>query len=337
MNINKKFSKKRKKIKNKNNTHTKKQKGGALVPVGEMFTKDPIWPLGVGRCTTLVTSELTPNLFGSQILSTNTFECIRTLAFYMYAKDIKRIISLQGCPVPYPGRVVPPNNCVGGLPLMPLTDSIHEERAWMGLKNMTATTNEDNNIVYVNCQITDMTAGTVIAWNVLNSINFNDPNQRTLVHCYAGLGRTGSVFLYEFFKANFLSNIPALQKNWLGCLNSEIMYDTLRLMFHNSIRMDNHVSNGVVVNALINQFNIDEMRDEVFHINTVTNVNILISRINYILIYTALPFLLNQDIILYKLHPIGGPVPNKMNLFIPRLGLLTQVNLQANLARFGLS
>ena len=336
----------RKNITHKNNTHTKKQKGGVGVPVGSMFSKDPIWPLGnPGECTSLVTMpDYAPNLFGSQIASTDTFECVRTLAFYMYVKDIKRIISLQGCPTPYPGRGPnPPDNCGGHLPGLPgVVDLIHEENAWYGLKRLTDTTNQDPNITYINCQITDMTAGTLDTWDILNAFDFNDPAQRTLVHCFAGWGRTGTVFLFVLFKRHMMDREPAmasLQQPFLALANSNAMYIRLRGLLNTNIMLDDDPSNGVVVNALIALFDKDKIANEVFSISTITKANVLITRINYIIIYTAFGVLHDQEIVLYRTHPnyAGAPVPVRANLFIPVRAILTEVNIRATAAQYGFS
>ena len=341
----------RKKMINKNNTHKKKQQGGIGVPGGSMFTKDPVWPLGIlfrggpPRYTTLYTMpERAPNLFGTQIPSTNTFECIQTLAFYMFSKNIKRIVSLQGCPVPYPGAfpVIPPHNCGGTIPGQQGFDFTHEETAWDGLKGLTETTLQDPNITYINCQITDMTAGTAFTWEALSKLDFNDPEQRTLVHCYAGLGRTGSVFLYVMFKHYMNTNNPdmaPLQQNYLGCNTSEGMYNSLRNWFATSIRLDDDPLNGDDINRVIAQFNINKIIVEVFDISTHTKANVFITRINYIIMYTAHQLLENQIITMYSTHPYAGnnAGPGIMGLFIPVQVLLTPQDIIANMHMFGFS
>ena len=44
--------------------------------------------------------------------------------------------------------------------------------------------------------IVDMTAGTILAWKEISELPVATSDNRTIVHCYAGKGRTGSVLLF---------------------------------------------------------------------------------------------------------------------------------------------
>ena len=314
----KKYTKKNKKYTKKiKKPHTKKQKGGIVTPYAAMFTKDPIWQAGGVQWTTLVNIAGLPNLFGSSIPPENIFECIQTLAFYMYVKDIKRIISLQGCPQFVRGAL--PRNCLGQINLDPATDDdIYEENVWMGLKRMTNITNIDANIEFLNCQIPDMTSGSLVTWNTLNRLNLNDPNKKTLIHCYAGLGRTGSVLLFTMVKLYYAPGnvaLPALQQQYLGFADSYTMYNTMMAGLTRDTRNNNDPENGTS-NAIINRFNANEIAQEVFNIDDMFHTNLLIERINYIILYTALDAgLINQNIYLYEIKTNFGAVYTANNVF----------------------
>jgi hypothetical protein len=257
--------------------------------------------------------------------------CIQTLAFYMYVKGIKRIISLQGCPNTYHDPVrgdVLPDNCEGSIPGSPL-DNNYEKNVWMGLKRMTSVTENDPNITFINdCQIPDFQAGSLITWTTLGNFNYNDPNQKTLIHCLAGFGRTGSALLMIMFKYMMMinpANIACLQQDYCGYPNRRQMFTGIRDIFAGYLQTNNEAENGAT-NAVITGFNTASIVREVFDVNNLNHVNLLITRINYCVYISALDGgLEGQQIVLYRKHN-AMPAPNAP-IFIPANVVISQLNV----------
>ena len=181
----------------------------------------------------------------------------RTMAYFMYIKGVKNWISLQACGHANAGANLihhfPP--CLGN-PNAPVgstafREATVEDNTWFRLArkydNPGNTAAERAAALLVNrvdhIFIQDMTVGTMEAWNELGEYgNIFDDTNATVIHCYAGWGRTGAAMFFYILRNYFLqpAMLPGFHRPWLGCLsasnnNGLVMYDTLRMLMNKSL------------------------------------------------------------------------------------------------------
>ena len=344
--MNKKYKKKnytkRKytKIQKKNS----KKKGGYIIPYVDII-REPMWRIGRSgnSFTTLVqikiynTSDNTRfelPVYGSSLPSTFYFECYATFSYYFYTLDIKRILSLHACNT---------NNqatyCEGQIDQIDDNGRNWENEIWENLKASSQITKNDSDIEFIDNNIDDMTAGNIIAWENIRSLDYL--KSPILVHCLAGFGRTGSVLLYFIINYLYTKQIYGCNdftKEYFGEDNSNDMYNFLIEIFLNNLivkKQHNHQFN--------NNFNkVDPIAIELFNIKSVYHANLLIQRINYIILNTVVNcFGNNRDLkfYLYTVIDIHDPNDSRKNnlssstIFVP---IFTSIN-SADLNSFGIN
>jgi hypothetical protein len=201
---------------------------------------------------------------------------------------------------------------------------------------------------FINNELKDMTPGSIDNFDIL--INHKVWESLTLIHCFAGYGRTGTTLLYYWFRTQTLygkkdicrvngSNYEInwgydkMQQQYLNTTNSQTMFYVLKLNFIKCLSLysgpgwDKYTKD-------CRTFNIDDLVNEVFNIDNLFHANLFITRINYILLYSAMflnaqtdnkefPGLLRkglkhknkEDIFLYERHifePRGGFDPTNI-------------------------
>jgi len=294
-----------KKIKPHNKT--RKIKGGIASHYREVFIT-PSWQSGNRQWATLVKIDGL-QVYGSSIPDENIHKCLATFTFYMNVKNIKRIISLQGCDVE-DGDF--PDSCEGHLPPDSRTDKKYESRIWNALKEVSLLHSQDTNIEFVNHKIVDMQAGNLTEWLALYKYDYTDPKQITLIHCLAGFGRTGSIlfliWLKQYYKSNPDPDITEnVSKPYLGYTNGSIMITTLTTLFNRDLFLDNDTNNGECQKRIIlfdPKLIIEELRNIRDRDDNVSLylVNLLIVRMNYIRICLGLGFQ-GEDVTTIYLYP----------------------------------
>ena len=165
---------------------------------------------------------------------------------------------------------------------------------------MEITNNNDPQVRFIdNLQrvgIEDMTAGNINIWRQIDHYfpySILDPNgPKTVVHCQAGFGRTGSVFLYLIMRDIALVQ-PHLHLPYLGAAAAPAPS-----------------SGDALWNILFNYFNypgLISMRDELFNISTEYKQRLFLKRFNLILctIYHKNGLYGRQDITLYLINVPG--------------------------------
>ena len=262
----------------------KKQKGGLVIQPPDTSLMGENYPRP-GALTLVQYNNST--LYGMQIPDNNDqLRLLQMYAYLMYTLEIKRIIDLHSCgtglhPRPiYVGPGMSYEQCskdgrVNG-----------ERKAWEYLKTLEITNNNDPLVHFIdNLQgvgIVDMTAGTPEIWRRIDNhfpYSILDPNgPKTVVHCQAGFGRTGSVFLYLICREHM--NIAHISLELLGTGSSQELWNRLY--------------------NLLNQPELNHMQQELFMIDTVDKQNLFLSRINLIMctLYHRLN-MYGQDIWLY--------------------------------------
>ena len=293
------------KIKNKY-THTNKnfinkkrnisiKKGGVPPPSLHYPINKPLmnpqWNLGIqhkwNTLTTIMNFPQKIYLWGSSIPSqgnnTNLFE---TLAFYMYFKQINRIVSLQSCALDENTPMVQNPNNDYECRVDPLFQNV-EDKMWDNLKYINNNKLNNRSIELLNYAIEDMTAGTINSWiNITSLPDITKPENSTLIHCYAGFGRTGSILAYYIMKHSGLTKVNLLQPYFGTGYESNHCYEVLITIIMDHVKIDTSgLIAGTDIYNRINGFNPKDMVDEFFNISSVFHGRLFLTRINYIIIY----------------------------------------------------
>jgi protein tyrosine phosphatase len=321
-----KTSRKSHKHSRKNNSKLHKPnhiiKGGVSSVYKEVFYK-PNWIEFFGcQWTTLVKLKGTC-LYATSIPDQNTHKCLATFLFYMFVKDIYRIISLQGCDVSNPKKT---ENCEGFTPDgNDLDDKSYESRMWIGLGNSYIETQRRE---FKNHKIEDFTAGNLRTWLELLNYNYYIEWEKTIIHCLAGFGRTGSILLMVYMNTYYQNNrnkANELNNEFFHYSSSSELYTELRKEFSEAIELDidvvdendrNKPSENGEVNNLIKSFDKNKIVHEVFCIEDYSDANTLITRMNYIRICLGTKF--KQDtIFLFQLMPMPIDLKKRLDILSP--------------------
>jgi hypothetical protein len=157
-----------------------------------------------------------------------------------------------------------------------------------------------------------MTGGFFETFKDIISLDFTNPETTTLIHCYAGFGRTGTTLLlilsrYFFSQRdqssifNEMFNKPIDNSILIKRTHSSSICKFLMKLLMGHLKLDllNNNTDGELnqqnfkcINGLISKFDVSSVTTEVFnfiHNNTIslTLLNVFITRINYIIYFTA--------------------------------------------------
>jgi hypothetical protein len=266
----------------------------------------PNWRPGFSKLVKVVGLEL----YGSSLPIWTPADMENIFRFYLFRKDINRVISLQACTTP-DGRAHHAGDCRSPTN----NDPNLENSTFDAQKAMSPSTNGNPLVQFIDIFVQDFTPGSLLAWQQLSSYRFDTPENRTLVHCLAGFGRTGSVLLFNIF--NYKLNIfDILLTPFFNRGNSAGMYNFIRTLVEQNIVLDNNPAENDPWNATIGTFNIDRIRDEVTSFNNVPHANILITRINFCILFFAQQHCLvpGTPIYLYRKFNVGD-IPTVNNVF----------------------
>lgn len=272
----------------------------------------PTWRVGTIPWTTLVkVRDL--NLYGSSLPKWEQSSMEDIFRYYLFRKDIKQIISLQGCgdqtnPIDHNFQYCGP----GGRG----DQRMLENQIFYQTKNAFNSTRNDPNIQIVDHTIKDMTSGNIKIWLNISTMRFDQ--QSSLFHCYAGFGRTGTVLLY--FILLYKGNTNICTEPFMGTGNSTNMYQTLGTFLRDNIDLESEPLDSTIHNR-IHTFNPLHIVNEVFRIHTNHAKNMLISRINYIILMLAHNYglTIHTQIYLYsmiRVHEFENDF-NNTNMFRP--------------------
>jgi hypothetical protein len=271
------------------------------------------------------------NVYGTSLPDEVRTPALLTLAYYMYRKQIKKIVSLQACAMP--------NRPINNQDCPPKIDQ--ENELWNTLKfnalniDFPVQPPDPTNSIdplYLpleDCPMSDMTPGTLSVW--LNSISkkiiseYIDNSQTWLVHCLAGFGRTGSVLCYsQLTRYSIFTNSPTGGRTawsiyntpWLGSGSSLGMMKFLKAQLEVGTRLFYFSDTSIAsVNLEIGNFDIGRIPKEVFNIDDVFHASIFIGRVNLYILSLAYR---NQyplsTIILYRVpRAWNKPIPAFFN------------------------
>ena len=246
------------------------------------------------------------------------------LRFYLFRKDINKVISLQACGTPEQLAQVPAD-------CDPPADL--ENTTFYAEKARSNSTNVDPNVEFINIFIRDMTPGTIVAWGRLSSYRFDTLENKTIIHCLAGFGRTGSALLFYimYYKLNVFD---ILLNPFFNRGDSAGMYNFIRTLMQQNIVLDNNPAENNPWNGpgpgTIAVFNPADVVTETTKIYIpplpgdppcVYHANLLISRINYCILFFAYQQCVSvgTPIYLYQKLPHGTRA-RPTNIFQPIRG-----------------
>lgn len=251
--------------------------------------------------------------------STSNQYSTNTMIFYRYIKNIPRIISLQGCDLNWDNMncTYRPRYC----------DDLNEKENWNKICNqlvVPSTRRVTNHIQEFHW--IDMSAGFFDVYKSISTIDFTNSKNYSIIHCLAGFGRTGTILMlilcinyYKLkpgeYEADFLSPYTNDPDNKI---RSNAIITKLKLLFDTYIDTDQDIPTNIGLDPnMINKikrniaFDVSKIKQELFEhfykrgssnrrVNY-TSLNVLISRINYILYFTALSIGLDRCV-LYETH-----------------------------------
>jgi hypothetical protein len=227
----------------------------------------------------------------------NTDDSLKdTMKYYMYVKKINRLISLQSCSLGYhPSEEGDPHGHGFSCPSTP-AEKDKEDNVWKDIRGDTPDwidLGPDVKDVY-NIPIRDMTPGSIISWIQLrDQPDFHESKDSTIIHCFAGLGRTGAVLLLfalrDYYSTRQGALRVALQGEWLGRGSSGDFYDWLKKMLEDFIKLDDE-DGTQAIKQKIRAFDVNRIIEEVFDIGRDRDQlqygylsYIFVTRINYII------------------------------------------------------
>jgi hypothetical protein len=276
-----------------NKTKRNKTKGGTLLPENTSLIT-PTWRHGNQYWSTVLQVPGL-ELYGSSIPSDNELACFNTFTFYMFRLQIRKIVSLHACSTGLSGNYY----CRAGYHTI-------EDDTWNAVKILDNATRTDPNYTFTNSHIGDMSAGPIQRWLDLIGTDYTNVNDRTLIHCAGGYGRTCSVLTmlslnrcfdtitnprpntWPFFWGNARLNVP-----FLGLGNSLQLYNFFRTHFLQYVivsrepnigNYQNRVNrNGMAVTIpppVVGVSTTVPMADELFRIDTDFHANLFLQRVN---------------------------------------------------------
>lgn len=224
----------------------------------------------------------------------NNREILRQIFdFYINCLNINTIISLESCS----------------------TDNYKKyKKVCNGYTELEVIEGISDDVVFKEIDIPDMGVGTLNNWKEILTnerggwIEFDKPEEATLIHCLAGMGRTGSILLFialrEYLKQNSDKIDDILTKPYFKFKTMEEYIEWLKKLMISFLEIDESAENENVKQK-IKSFKIHYLTDELFNTDTQPNKLLLAKRLNIIKIFLKLYFV-QSNILLYNTNAIDN-------------------------------
>lgn len=153
---------------------------------------------------------------------------------------------------------------------------------------------------YINIKdIVDMTSGSLLAWNEIYNIPEASADNRTIIHCYAGKGRTGTTLLFLRLRdINDIGIVSRLNQKHLGYNNIIDLINNLSELFNP--KKSSQIQEEA--NLFLDEKYWEEVVKEVFKIKQIWHVELLRQRLNRIFYFLAKSYNVTQ-FYLYAIPP----------------------------------
>ena len=262
------------------------------------------------------------NNFETELAILRSQYCSNLLNFYRFVMDIPKIISLQGCDLDWsfsPSGYIP-ESCRGVNELTNWNETCSRYNEPTTDTTLTTIPNDETETTEIisdprsnmmEFYWVDMHPGYFSVYDNLSKIDFTKKINNSVIHCLAGFGRTGVAILliicvnyYRVNRNRFNSDFFVNSRKSNDFKSSSIV-NKLKSLLEDFIEIDTdipdnlgiHPSSIADIKSNISSFNLSHISNEVFLYNfndnygyhiSYTDVNVFITRVNYIIYFTTL-------------------------------------------------
>lgn len=262
------------------------------------------------------------NNFETELAILRSQYCSNLLNFYRFVMDIPKIISLQGCDLDWsfsPSGYIP-ESCRGVNELTIWNETCSRYNEPTTDTTLTTIPNDETETTEIisdprsnmmEFYWVDMHPGYFSVYDNLSKIDFTKKINNSVIHCLAGFGRTGVAILliicvnyYRVNRKRFNSDFFVNSRKPNDFKSSSIV-NKLKSLLEDFIEIDTdipdnlgiHPSSIADIKSNISSFNLSHISNEVFLYNfndnygyhiSYTDVNVFITRVNYIIYFTTL-------------------------------------------------
>jgi protein tyrosine phosphatase len=262
------------------------------------------------------------NNFETELAILRSQYCSNLLNFYRFVMDIPKIISLQGCDLDWsfsPSGYIP-ESCRGVNELTNWNETCSRYNEPTTDTTLTTIPNDETETTEIisdprsnmmEFYWVDMHPGYFSVYDNLSKIDFTKKINNSVIHCLAGFGRTGVAILliicvnyYRVNRNRFNSDFFVNSRKPNDFKSSSIV-NKLKSLLEDFIEIDTdipdnlgiHPSSIADIKSNISSFNLSHISNEVFLYNfndnygyhiSYTDVNVFITRVNYIIYFTTL-------------------------------------------------
>lgn len=262
------------------------------------------------------------NNFETELAILRSQYCSNLLNFYRFVMDIPKIISLQGCDLDWsfsPSGYIP-ESCGGVNELTIWNETCSRYNEPTTDTTLTTIPNDETETTEIisdprsnmmEFYWVDMHPGYFSVYDNLSKIDFTKKINNSVIHCLAGFGRTGVAILliicvnyYRVNRNRFNSDFFVNSRKPNDFKSSSIV-NKLKSLLEDFIEIDTdipdnlgiHPSSIADIKSNISSFNLSHISNEVFLYNfndnygyhiSYTDVNVFITRVNYIIYFTTL-------------------------------------------------
>jgi len=262
------------------------------------------------------------NNFETELAILRSQYCSNLLNFYRFVMDIPKIISLQGCDLDWsfsPSGYIP-ESCRGVNELTNWNETCSRYNEPTTDTTLTTIPNDETETTEIisdprsnmmEFYWVDMHPGYFSVYDNLSKIDFTKKINNSVIHCLAGFGRTGVAILliicvnyYRVNRNRFNSDFFVNSRKSNDFKSSSIV-NKLKSLLEDFIEIDTDIPDNLGINpssiadikSNISSFNLSHISNEVFLYNfndnygyhiSYTDVNVFITRVNYIIYFTTL-------------------------------------------------